>query len=349
MKKFKILPVFLLVFLWFLAGWPVVFINPRVPPEIKKAKAATQAKTFSFATTAEGFSGTSGGKSVLSYDFAVGSPAGSLKTDSTGRNNNDNSNWTWTGTWEDLGVPAGSVVTQVRLESGYTKITAWNTVDSVTIGPYKLKDSSGADQATLWTGRNPAGIDSDWVTISQQADQSVPLAIQSSGSTIKLYLERTLDLGNDKNAQATVYEDEMAFVITYAVVSISLTSDGSVDYGLVALNGEEDTTSTGLNDTQTITNDSTITENFNIKTSNATGGMTWTVGAAAGSDVYVHSFSTNGGSSWEVLDTVDVYETLATGVAASSSQDFDLKIHLPTETTDYQEKTITVTVQAVEG
>ena len=91
------------------------------------------------------------------------------------------------------------------------------------------------------------------------------------------------------------------------------------------------------------------TENFNIKTSHATGGTQWSVGATAGSDIFVHSFSINGGTGWEILDTYDTYETMATGITTSSSQDFDLKIHLPTSTTDYQQKTITVTVQAVQN
>jgi len=156
---------------------------------------------------------------------------------------------------------------------------------------------------------------------------------------------------NDDKGPDDINLDYVRFCVDYTpapVISVSV-SDGLVEYGKLALDSEKDTTSSGLNDTQTATNDGNGTENFNIKTSNATGGTAWTVGTTADPDVYVHSFSTNGGSSWEVLDTVDVYETLATGVAASGSQDFDLKIHLPTETTDYQEKTVTVTVQATES
>jgi len=214
-KFLKISIIFLIIFVWIFSGWFQIWKNPPIPPEVQEVKAATATKTFTFATSAEGFTGTSGGKSNLTYDSGVGNPAGSLKTDSAGRNNLDTSDWTWTGTWEDLGIPAGSTVTQIRLDAGYTKVTAWNVVDSVTIGPYKLKDSGGVDQATLWTGRTPTGADSDWVAISAQTDQNVPSALQASNSTIKLYLERTIDLGNDKNAQATIYEDQLSFVITY--------------------------------------------------------------------------------------------------------------------------------------
>jgi len=218
--------IFLLVFVWIFSGWPRIWKSPSIPPEVQQVKAATATKTFTFATSAEGFTGTSGGKSNLTYDSGVGNPAGSLKTDSAGRNNLDTSDWTWTGTWEDLGIPAGSTVTQIRLDGGYTKVTAWNVVDSVTIGPYKLKDSGGVDQATLWNGRTPTGTDSDWVAISAQTDQNVPSALQASNSTIKLYLERTIDLGNNKNAQATFYEDQLSFVITYTPPTTTL-GDGT--------------------------------------------------------------------------------------------------------------------------
>lgn len=184
--------------------------------KIKKASALTTTKTFSFAVNQENFIGTSGGKSVLTYDSAIGNPSGSLKTTSLGRNNFDISNWTWTGTWEDLGTPAGSTITDMRIESGYTYIPIWNVADSVTIGPYKIKNSLDIDQATLWNGRTvTTGADGDWVPVPQQTDQAIPSAIQASNSTIKLYLERSIDLGNDKTAEATIYEDELSFVIIY--------------------------------------------------------------------------------------------------------------------------------------
>lgn len=147
----------------------------------------------------------------------------------------------------------------------------------------------------------------------------------------------------------SVSEDSSKITITGpTIVSITLTTDGTVAYGTTALDSEKSTIPSGLNDTQTAQNNGNITENFNIKTSNAIGGTQWTVGGSAGNNVYVHSFSINGGSSWEVLDQADTYETLKTSVAQNGTQNFDLKIHTPTSTTDYQQKTITVTVQAVQ-
>lgn len=189
--------------------------------------AATQTKTFSFPSDVEGFIFTSGGKSSGSYSSSVGNPAGSLMTSSVGRNSADTSNWTWTGTWEAMGIPAGSTVTQIRLNQAYSRVTVWDTVDAITIGPYKLKDVSGIDQATLWSGRNPTGVEASWVATGQQSDQGVPSALQASNSTIKLYLERSIDLANDKNVGATLYDDEINFVVTYTPPVITIGSSGT--------------------------------------------------------------------------------------------------------------------------
>ncbi|UZE92895.1 MAG: hypothetical protein IB617_01910 [Candidatus Nealsonbacteria bacterium] len=137
---------------------------------------------------------------------------------------------------------------------------------------------------------------------------------------------------------------------TVTAKSIALTvSDGDVAYGTVAESGSQDTTSTGVDDTQTVTNTGNIAEQINIKTSGASGGAPWTVGITAGSDVFVHSFATTTDETWQILDTVNEYETASSSVAVSGTLDIDLKINVPTSSTDNEEKTITVTIQAVEA
>lgn len=144
------------------------------------------------------------------------------------------------------------------------------------------------------------------------------------------------------NSAGYSYGGEVSF--TTAVISISITSSGTISYGLVAPSASKDTTSGG---TQSAQNGSTIAENFNIKTSNATGGTQWTIGSSAGANIFVHEFSTNGGGAWTKFTAADSYQTLATGVAASGTQNFDLRITAPSSTTDYQQKSITITIQAV--
>jgi hypothetical protein len=134
--------------------------------------------------------------------------------------------------------------------------------------------------------------------------------------------------------------------VTATLVSVTVT-DGNVTYGALALGAN--TTTLALADTQTATNDGTVAEDFNIKSSNATrgGGTNWTlVTTTPGSNEFKHEFSTNGGSGWTAMTTS--YQTLKSNVLSSSNQTFDLRITMPSSTTDYLQHTITITVQAVQ-
>jgi hypothetical protein len=125
------------------------------------------------------------------------------------------------------------------------------------------------------------------------------------------------------------------------IVSVSI-SDGTITYGTLSSNSSQDTTASGLNDTQTATNDGNVSETFNIKGQNS---AAWTLAATNGADQYIHEFSTDGGTNWIALSTS--YQTLATGVASSGTQDFDLKITTPTSTSSYSQQSVDVTVSAI--
>ncbi|HET9721563.1 MAG TPA: hypothetical protein VFP32_00850 [Candidatus Saccharimonadales bacterium] len=137
----------------------------------------------------------------------------------------------------------------------------------------------------------------------------------------------------------------VAATVTPMKISVSVAS-GTVAYGTLDLSSTKDTTATGLNDTQVATNDGNVAEDLNIESSSAIGGTTWTLAATPGADQYEHDFSTDGGSTWTPMTTS--YASLGTNVAATGTKNFDLKIHTPTSSTDYVQKTITLTVQAVQ-
>ena len=160
---------------------------------------ATVQKTWPWATTVEGWSAV-GDTATREYDGSYGNPAGSLKERLTGRNKTDAGGWRWTGTWEDLGVPTGSTVTNVRVESCDYRCTEYSTVDSATDLIIKLQNSSYVDQATLYSGVSITATHGSWQSLGQQSDQSVPSAIQPSNSSIAIYTGVDLDLGNDGGA-----------------------------------------------------------------------------------------------------------------------------------------------------
>ncbi len=145
----------------------------------------------------------------------------------------------------------------------------------------------------------------------------------------------------------------VAATITPQNISVTVT-DGSVAYGTIDLSSSKDTTTGGTNDSQTATNDGNVAEDFNIKSGDATGGTTWTLAGSIGANQYKHSFCTSGSGSpdpcdaspsWTAMTTN--YQAVGSNIAASGTRLFDLKIDTPSSTSDYVQKSITVTVQAV--
>ncbi len=175
--------------------------------------ADTVTYTFNFATTAEGYTATTGGNTTASYDGAYGNPQGSIYMRISGRNRNNTNYWEWSGTFENLNVPSGSLVTAIQLSSAYNRCTEYNVGQSSTSGPYELRDSTGGTVlATLWSGRTFSGVDSNWVSVSgtEQALSNLP-----SNTTIRIRLNNTLRTGNNNGAAVTLYDDQISLTITY--------------------------------------------------------------------------------------------------------------------------------------
>jgi len=132
--------------------------------------------------------------------------------------------------------------------------------------------------------------------------------------------------------------------VTAQNVSVSV-SDGTISYGTLATDANNDTTTSGLNDSQTATNGGNINVDFNILGQDS---AIWTLGGTTGVDIYTHKFCTtdcDSSPSWTALTTS--YQTLSSSVSESGTQDFDLQIGTPTSTTEYTEQSVDVTVQAV--
>jgi hypothetical protein len=141
-------------------------------------------------------------------------------------------------------------------------------------------------------------------------------------------------------------------VVTSTVTPLNISvavADGTVSYGTLDLSSTANTTSGGINDSQTATNDGNVAEDFNIRSTNATGGTAWTISdTAIGPDQYMHQFcitTCDSSPTWTPMTTN--YAALASNIATSNNQVFDLRIDTPSSSSDYLLKTITVTVQAV--
>lgn len=348
-KSSKIAVSLLIVFFWLFTGWPVVWTNPRIPPGIVEVKADSTTATYSFASDAEGWSASSCGAAggSCSFQSGDGSPSsGSIETSETRKNKGGSVVWQISGiTWEDLGVPSGATVTAVDGSYNHkmATCTSCNTSGGNTSGDLLIRDSGDTTTiATLETAVTYTAATS-WASRNANGAQSIGASYQASTTGIILQLSGNIQTNNSGGAAAVIRQDEVSLTITYtAAPTISVTvSDGSVGYGYISSGSTEETTSSGLNDTQTATNNGDVAEDFSIKGQDSTN---WTLGASAGSEQYVHEFSTNSGGAWTALTTSN--QSLVSNVAASGTQDFDLRITPPSSTSNFTQQDVSVTITA---
>ena len=152
---------------------------------------------------------------------------------------------------------------------------------------------------------------------------------------------------------AVVLSDTDIIYCTVSGYMVSLTIDpASVAYGVVPFQAAANTTATGLNQTQTVTNSGTVTEDFNIMSGDAYGSPseTWDLVTTAtpGVNEFKHEFSTTGGSSWTAMPDDNSYTALAGSVAPTGEISLDLRITMPWSTDDNVAHGIAVTVMAIE-
>lgn len=140
--------------------------------------------------------------------------------------------------------------------------------------------------------------------------------------------------------------DTVTATVTAQNISVSV-DNASISFGTIATNTTKDTTTGGVNDSSTATNDGNVVENFNIKTGNSTN---WTLAATAGSEQYTMKSCAvadcDGAPTWVAVGIDPSYATLASNVAVSGTQVFDLQVGTPTSTASFGEQTITITIQA---
>lgn len=129
------------------------------------------------------------------------------------------------------------------------------------------------------------------------------------------------------------------------VYSVSITSSGNIAYGFVDISNATSTVNNGY--TQTAQNDGNTIEQLNVKSSDASGGTAWTLASSIGTNQFKHEFSTTTGSTWTTMPDSSTYVTASPSVAVSGTANFDFRLTVPSTTSDYQQKSITITVQAV--
>lgn len=139
-------------------------------------------------------------------------------------------------------------------------------------------------------------------------------------------------------AQAT---DTVTATVTATNLAVSVT-DGSIAFGSVALNTA--TTTAGTGETQTVTNDGSNAV-LNVRSTDATNGTAWQLGVAPGSDTFQLEVSTTSGSTYATFQDNDVYLTASSTFTSLQNQNVDFRFTTPTVSTDFVQKSLTITVQ----
>lgn len=135
--------------------------------------------------------------------------------------------------------------------------------------------------------------------------------------------------------------DTVTATVTATNLAVSV-SDGSIAFGSVALNTP--TTTVGTAQTQVVTNDGSAAV-LNVRSSNATNGATWTLGTSSASDVFRLQVSTTTGVTYATLQAPNVYLTASSTFASLQDQNVDFRFTTPTISTDFVQKSLTITVQ----
>ena len=225
---------------------------------------------------------------------------------------------------------------------------------------FKPSQFNPVEQATLIWKLGATEVEPGGVTISriEFTNYSDTRTTNPGGGTWTWTDINNLEVGSRATALGaaeTIQVSEYWIVVDYTppIVSVSV-SDGVVTYGIMPANTSKSTLPSELNDMQTATNDGNVTENFNIKGQDATGGgCTWTLAATNGSDQYVHQFCNDtdldcSSPPTNYIALTTTYQALDTGIAVSGTVQIQLRLTTPNPSSCYGQQSVNVTIQAVQ-
>lgn len=138
--------------------------------------------------------------------------------------------------------------------------------------------------------------------------------------------------------------DTVAATITPTNLSLTVSS-GTITYGSVSL--DTSTTTVGSSYTQIVTNTGSDMK-LNVKSGDATGGTGWTLNTVNTADnEFTHEVSTTTGSAYMFLPDSSTYITASSTMPTGAvTQDLDFRLTTPQVVGTFDQKSITITVQA---
>ncbi len=167
--------------------------------------------------------------------------------------------------------------------------------------------------------------------------------------SLSIVLPLIIALAINTSAAAT---SAVSATVTAQSLSVGVT-DTDVAYAAMDTSTTKSTISTDLDDSHWAVNIGNVPEDFNIKSMHSTSaGTTWALAGSPGSEIYTHKVCVTPDDSicaistgWTAMTTN--YAQIADSIAIGDTEVFDLQLGTPTVTTDFNEQTVDVTVQAV--
>jgi hypothetical protein len=171
----------------------------------------TATRTFSFNSTGDGWTFSSGSAALTGGWFGPdGDPAGSIFFRSFGRNNRGTVTAQWIGTFNDLNVPTGTVVTGYSTCSYAHRAQAWVVGANTT----SLGNLTAIDTATrtLVGPRTYSGLTS-WATVSNTPN--ITGLFLPSTNTVTLRIIAQVDTANNASAEVRLLMDNIRVDVIY--------------------------------------------------------------------------------------------------------------------------------------
>jgi len=307
-KYFKKILIFAVIIALLFAGWPQIWQKPSIPPQIQQAHAATTNLTVTSCDVNDSVSADC-------YN-AISADGGASFAFSKNAH---------------IDAPF-QTLSATAVNSATLYYDSWAAL-SGTWGIY-LKD---ARDGTTICSVDPAPEDGS----ETQNSASCSVTTTQLNNGVWLYV-----VNNDDKGPENVNLDYVRLYVDYTpAISISLTTDGSVSFGDLALEATEDTTASGINDVETVSVDSGPADLDVRSTAFSDGGNTWSLSTSNGSNQVLWEFSPDG-SAWTTFAVADTLYSLATNVAQGNTQNMYLRLTTPTSTSSYNQHSTTVTIVA---
>ena len=151
-------------------------------------------------------------------------------------------------------------------------------------------------------------------------------------------------VGRDDEYGWGLIDAEAALASLSSAVSITLSTDGTIEFGILGLGDTQDTTASGTNEVQTVTVHTGPVDLHVRSTLYSDNGNTWALGTTNGADQVKWEFSPDGTTSWSTFTSANTPFLLASSISQGTTQDSYFRLTMPTSTMSNNQYSADITI-----